>query len=225
MKKMFMSLLVGFGAALGVFVALAMPPGGWGVAVGVGLGLLGCLPLLLIMVMLINRGHTDQRPAPREYEEPQPIIIIQQPAFQPPPSPYEMYGGSSAAYGYMDAPDYYPQTIEPRRQPRVEPRRLEPNRRRPQEPVYYQPGPEYYAEPPQDYYQPSEYADPYEEAEPEYDPYYDPRQAVPQDYGYAYQPEPARLRSRRAARPTSPRRALRSEDAIEADYRMIGDND
>src|SRR5947209_6089090 len=107
MKKMFGSLLLGFGATLGVMIAIAMPPGGWGVAVGVGLGLLACLPLLLVVVLLIGRGRFDRQTPQREYrdrdyeEAPQPIIIMQQPAFQPAqPSPYEMYGHPNQAYGY-----------------------------------------------------------------------------------------------------------------------------
>ena len=97
MKKFFLSLMLGFGAALGVFVALAMPPGGWGVAVGVGLGLLGCLPMFLIMMMLIGRGHTDRMK--QVYEEaPQPVIIVQH------SGGYDPFGG----YG-QPLPQYLPQ--------------------------------------------------------------------------------------------------------------------
>ncbi len=242
MKKMFTSLMLGFGAALGVFVALAMPPGGWGVAVGVGLGLLGCLPLLLVLVLLINRGQTEPRPARREYEEAAPpIVIIQQPAFNGPPQEppyYEMYPGSQAAsYGYMEAPDYYAAPLPPRtrRESRPEPRRLQPNRRRSAlEQGYFRPQPEYEAQLQydQDYYAASEYDEyneydyyeqsvgvpVYEQEEPEY---YEPRRQPV----YQAEPEPvSRVRPVRRSN-LAPRRALRPEEAVEAEYRTIGDNE
>jgi hypothetical protein len=215
MKKFFLSLMLGFGAALGVFVALAMPPGGWGVAVGVGLGLLGCLPLLLIMMMLIGRGHTDR--SKQVYEEaPQPVIIVQH------SGGYDPFGG----YG-QPLPQYYPRPqyppdsdyyayAEPDQRRRSGPPqdyyRLPSSRRRSQ-PItqypeyspeeyytgdYYEPEPEYYDAPPP---QPAQY-----------DAYYGSREAA------YYHEQPERPRRRPARTPSR-------LDAVEADYRTIGEAD
>jgi|GEM_PF-5990339 len=50
MKKAFLSLLIGFGATIGVLVAVAMPPGSWAVVVGVLLGILAFVPVFFVIV-------------------------------------------------------------------------------------------------------------------------------------------------------------------------------
>jgi hypothetical protein len=247
MKKLFASLMVGFGAALGVFVAIAMPPGGWGVAVGVGLGLLGCVPLLIVLVLLIGRGHGDRRLRDTAYEEAQqPIIIIQQPPAIQPETAYGYVEAPAYGYGYAPAPEY---AYIPER-PRPE-RVLPSRRRRAQQEAYYRPQPDYYEG---DYYgQPGYeqygYQQQYETppAQPQqYDAYYGPPvrqpaygyQPQPEYYeeyedGYEYdpryqlQPEPREIQPRRATptrKQVRPRR-VKTEDAVEADFRMIGDNE
>ncbi|MEI6043369.1 MAG: hypothetical protein WCS37_03145 [Chloroflexota bacterium] len=113
MKKVsFASLMLGFGGTLAVLVAVAMPPGGWGVAVGVGLGLLGCIPVFVIAIMVVNRDRS-RRYERESYEEaapPQiPVIVVQQPGLP--------YGNHYAqfqpeTYNYFEVPEgyeYYPQ--------------------------------------------------------------------------------------------------------------------
>lgn len=228
MKKLFASLLLGFGATFGVFVALAMPPGGWGVAVGVALGLLGCLPLLLVLVMMINRGQTDRSPRRYEYEEaPQPVFIIQPPA---PAMPQMSPGYDYAGYpngGYFEAADYYAPPVEAPRYSREqwdEPRRLP--RRRPQrpQPEYYQP--QYYAED----YNPMPDYDQYYDAPAQPPQYYDNYYGAPAPaYGYAEPEEmprrPHAIPRRTSTRPVPARRTSRSEEAVEAEFRTIGDNE
>ncbi|MDB5079184.1 MAG: hypothetical protein JWP00_1108 [Chloroflexi bacterium] len=229
MKKLFGSLMLGFGAALGVFVALAMPPGGWGVAVGVSLGLLGCLPLLLIMMMLVGRGHTGRRN--QVHGESQPVIIIQQPTGYDPYG-YDHYAvpAQSHGHGYLSEPDYY----EPVRQRRLRPEvtqeydRLPSARRQSQYPAYFQPEMAY---PAQDYYGGDYYEQPEEEAyyyatpQPQpthFDAYYGPRTAQPLAYSAEYE-APERFQAAPARR--SMRGPSRREEAVEAEYRTIGDSD
>lgn len=204
MKKLLGSLMLGFGAALGVFVALAMPPGGWGVAVGVGLGLLGCLPLLLIVMMLVGRGSLE-RHRRIEYEEaPQPVIIIQHPGGYD-PLPEQYYPPRNR----MPEPEYYAEPVRPRRVSQPTPEHyqpLPPSRRRT---AYY----------PEEYFSGEEPAYYYDAPAPppaRYDAYYGPRQ------GYYNEDEPG-LRPGRDRRPA--RLGSRREEAVEADYRTIGDND
>jgi len=225
LKKLFVSLMLGFGATLGVFVALAMPPGGWGVAVGVGLGLLGCVPLLLVLMMLIGRGHGDRRLREADYQEaPQPIIIIQQPE----PAVYGYMDGSG--YGYVAEPENYrtrPEWVLPSHRRRVQP-----------EP-YYQPQLDYYG--PEYGYEPGAYQQ-YDTPPPQpqqYDAYYGPptrngyQVQQPEYYdGYesGYEYEQPRLERRNsqpkpARRPVRSRRVSQPQEAVEADFRMIGDNE
>ncbi len=244
MKKLFASLMIGFGAALGVFVALAMPPGGWGVAIGVGLGLLGCIPLLLVLLMLIGRGNSGRHviyetPSP---EPVQPIIIFQ----QMPPAP------EAANYGYFEANPGYGYSVTPEYQNGYaggQPAQLAPSRRRrrtqelpPQAPEYY-PNDYYYNQPGYDQYQ--SYQQPYQyEAPPpqpqQYDAYYGPPVRNQPNYGYAAQPEyyeedeyeaapavqPGRreAKARPAQRPTRSRRPAR-EETVEGEYRTIGEGE
>ena len=107
MKKSFFSLLIGFGATLAIFVAIVMPPGGWAVAIGVLLGLMACIPLLLVVVLYIKRAH----PAP---PEPAP----QQPQGYYPPM--QGYYPPQMPQGYLPQPPQYiimqqPQQQQPRR--------------------------------------------------------------------------------------------------------------
>lgn len=206
-KKFFSSLLLGFGATLAVLVAVAMPPGGWGVTVGVMLGLLGCIPLFIVSLMVLSR---ERRRPEREIKEeaPQPqVIVLQQPALpygvpyaQPEPELYAAPEGY--AYGYMEAPEgyaYYPQGYLAQPQPRPERRRSQqpprPERARPR----LQPG--YYPEPnPAEYDQQYYYGqadDGYQQAEldPElYEYYYGQPQP---EYYQEPQPQP-RTRRRKA---------------------------
>jgi hypothetical protein len=240
MKKFFISLMLGFGAALGVFVALAMPPGGWGVAVGVGLGLLGCLPLLLIMMMLVGRGHTDRRNYAYE-EAPQPVIIIQHPGGYDPFNGY-VHGQTMPQYLPSQPPPVYPSELEyyayaePVRPSHGSSHGLPhgPSRRQshlqasPPEQDYYrlpssrrrsQPAQGHYPEQlPGDYYE-EEYYEPepaYYDAPPpqpdRYDAYYGPRED-----GY-YPERPVRTRR-------NPARVPSRFEATEAEYRAIGESD
>jgi hypothetical protein len=220
MKKWFGSLMVGFGATLGVFVALAMPPGGWGVAIGVGLGLLGCVPLLLIIILLIGRNNNRRH---EEYSEAQqPVIIVQQPPAMPQPDYYN-YMPHPQNYGYMPQPqsqaDYY--GYEQQNYQVAPPR----PRRRPQpmpENYYYQnrlPEADY------DYYEEDDSYD----YEPEYGYYADPRQQpyepyYPQPQSRYRQPEPPRARSpRRTYRQHTGGTSGDNGNVVEANYRTIGD--
>jgi hypothetical protein len=247
MKKLFASLMLGFGAALGVFVALAMPPGGWGVAVGVGLGLLGCLPLLLIMMMLVGRGQVDRRTLVYEEAQPQPPVIVIQP-----PGRYDPFPDYHQGQGRDFRPEsgYYPYPVEPvfsRRMSQAalpDYNRLAPANRQPHPRPYYQPEypleyqPEYQSEyQPErlaynspEYY-PAGYAGPSEDEPvyyaapapglPDYAAYYGSYPAQPPAYSQAAD-EPDRFY------PTSnrgPGRLLsRYDEAVEADYRTIGDS-
>ncbi len=226
MKKLFGSLMLGFGAALGVFVALAMPPGGWGVAVGVGLGLLGCLPLLLIMMMLIGRGHTDQRN--RAYEESQPVIIIQHPGgYDPLPEQY-----ASQPRGYMRVSDHYGYSAAPVHQHRVSQatpqfqRQLPSSRRKIQRQAYSQPEMAY---PPEEYYADDyghEAAYYYDTPQPQpahYAAYYGSRNEQSQAYYNEVEAPPERFRTDPARRPAQ--RLSYREEAVEAEYRTIGEGD
>lgn len=57
-KKAFLSLVLALGASLGVFIALAMPPGAWAVAVlGGGAGLF----VLLVLVVVLKATNTTAR--------------------------------------------------------------------------------------------------------------------------------------------------------------------
>jgi hypothetical protein len=245
MKKLFGSLMLGFGAALGVFVALAMPPGGWGVAVGVGLGLLGCLPLLLIMMMLVGRGQVDRRTLVYEEAQPQPPVIVIQPPGLYDPFP-DYYQGQGQGRGFLSESDYYAYPSEPvlsRRMSQAAPpdyHRLPPVSRQPRPRPYYQPEyhlehqleyqPEYQPErlaynPPE--YYPVEYAGPAED-----EPYYYAAPA-PDPAGYAayYGPRPVyNLAADDPDRfyPTSNRAQgqilSRYDEAVEAEYRTIGDS-
>lgn len=225
MKKLFGSLMLGFGAALGVFVALAMPPGGWGVAVGVGLGLLGCLPLLLIMMMLIGRGQTDRRS--QMYEEaPPPVIIIQQPGlYDPfPDNAYARYAAASQDRGYLAGAGYngYPvEAVHPRWRGQAVPpeynRLPAAHRQTPCQPEMAYPPEDYsvagYAGEPEEYAAPMPLADPYAA-------YYHPR--YPQTPAYSYADE-----ATEQFYPTSTRRSApaRWDEAVEAEYRTIGESD
>ncbi len=226
MKKLFGSLMLGFGAALGVFVALAMPPGGWGVAVGVGMGLLGCLPLLLIMMMLIGRGQTDQRN--RAYEESQPVIIIQHPGgYDPLPDQY-----APQPHGYLRVSDHYGYSVEPDRQRRVSQvapqtqRRLPSSRRKIQRQAYCQPEmayplEEYYAD---DYgHEPAYYYDTPQPQPAHYDAYYGSRNGQSQAYYNEVEASPERFRSSPSRRPAQ--MLSYREEAVEAEYRTIGEGD
>jgi hypothetical protein len=241
MKKLFASLMLGFGAALGVFVALAMPPGGWGVAVGVGLGLLGCLPLLLIMVMLVGRGQIDRRTPVYEEAQPQPpVIVIQPPGLYDPFPDYHQSQGQGR--GFFPEPDYYAYPSEPvfsRRMSQAalpDYHHLPPAYRPPRPRPYYQPEyqPEYQLD-----YQPERLA----YNSPEYYPvgYAGPAGDEPYTYaapasfsaGYApgYGPRPVyNLAADDPDRfyPTSNRAQsylpARYDEAVEAEYRTIGDN-
>lgn len=222
MKKFFISLMLGFGAALGVFVALAMPPGGWGVAVGVGLGLLGCVPMLLIMLVWIGRGHPDR---PKQiYEEPvQPVIVMQHPGGYDPFAGYDRAQPPYYPPHYMPEPQYYAYAEPASRRrggpshPQLHPQDYHwlPSSRR------HRPAPTLSAYPeyaPEEYYAGEYYApEPaYYDAPPpqpdHYDAYYGPREA---GY-YQFQPEHPRRR---------PVRVPSRLDAVEADYRTIGDGD
>lgn len=134
-KKLFSSLLLGFGSTLAVLVAISMPPGGWGVAVGVALGLLAAVPLFLVLIMLIKRQpqYPVEHPANYAgYHEPQmpPVVIIQQqlPQGQSMPLPPNAYGYAQGQYddyaleqgdynGYdQNGQEYFPteQMLDPR---------------------------------------------------------------------------------------------------------------
>lgn len=230
MKKLFGSLMLGFGAALGVFVALAMPPGGWGVAVGVGLGLLGCLPLLLIMMMLIGRGNIDRRS--QVYEESQPVIIIQHPGGYDPLPGYASKQYAPQPCGYMRVSDHYGYPAEPVRQRRLSQaapqaqRQLPSSRRKVQRQAYYQPE---MAFSPEDYYAGDDYEQEpayYYDAPPpqpaHYDAYYGSNYGQPQAY-YEEMAAPERFRPAPARRPA--RVASHREEAVEAEYRTIGEDD
>lgn len=115
-KKLFSSLLLGFGSTLAVLVAISMPPGGWGVAVGVALGLLAAVPLFLVLMALIRRQpqYPPEHPANYGgYREPQmpPVVIIQQqlPQGQAMPLPPNAYGYNQAQYDdyALEQADYY----------------------------------------------------------------------------------------------------------------------
>lgn len=54
MKKAFLSLLIGFGATLAVFVAVTMPPGSWAVIAGVGLAAVILLPAMYFMLKAMS---------------------------------------------------------------------------------------------------------------------------------------------------------------------------
>lgn len=192
-KKFFSSLMLGFGGTLAVLIAIAMPPGGWGVTVGVMLGLLGCIPLFIVSLMVLSR---DRRRPEREVKEetPQqvPVIIVQQPAL-PYGAQYAqpeagLYGPETYAYGYMEAPEgygYYPQGYlaqpqpqAPRQERRAQAQPPKPNRSRPR----LQPG--YYPE-----QNPAEYEQQY--YYPQQDAYYPQAEIDPELYEYYYsQPQP-----------------------------------
>jgi hypothetical protein len=231
MKKIFGSLTLGFGAALGVFVALAMPPGGWGVAVGVGLGLLGCLPLLLIMMMLIGRGNIDRRS--QVYEESQPVIIIQHPGGYDPLPGYAPEHYAPQPRGYMGVSDHYGYTVEPPRQRRIQQaapqtqRQLPSSRRKIQRQAYYSPEMAY---PPEDYYAGEDYGQEaayyYDTPQPQparYDAYYGSRNGQAQAYYNEVEAVPERFRPAPARRPA--RVPSYREEAVEAQYRTIGEGD
>lgn len=239
MKKFFISLMLGFGAALGVFVALAMPPGGWGVAVGVGLGLLGCLPLLIIMMMLVGRGHTDRRNYAYK-EAPQPVIIIQHPGgqalgydpftAQAPYLPPQIHPHPQGAY--LPESDYYTYAGRPAERPRRTHQHqgyLRGYGQGHEQDYYSLPSSRggSYPEPAPGGYYGNEYGSEYEEEyyEPEgayyealppqpdrYVPYYGPRE---DDY---YPERPARSRR-------NPARVPSRFEATEAEYRAIGEGD
>lgn len=240
MKKFFISLMLGFGAALGVFVALAMPPGGWGVAVGVGLGLLGCLPLLLIMMMLVGRGHTDRRHYAYE-EAPQPVIIVQhpggydpfngygpgQPRPQPqylPPQPQPVYPPELEYYPYAEPlrPSHGQLPGQSRRPSHGPPQiqeqdyyRLPSSRRRsqPAQGRYPEQGPGDYYDYEEEYYEPEPaYYDAPPPQPERYDAYYGSRED-----GY-YPERPTRTRR-------NPARIPSRFEATEAEYRAIGESD
>lgn len=226
MKKWFTSLMLGFGATLGVFVALAMPPGGWGVAIGVALGLLGCVPLLLITVLVLNRNN--QRQIAQEPQ--QPVIIFQQ--SQPAQPNYEMYGAPQPYdYGYMEAPaqptrqQYYFEPGYPEARPQRRYYRQAPMPRQP-EPSYLPEG-DYYDSAEEDfepyyavnnapvYYEPRQPQPSYQQ---QYDPYYS------QPYYAEPQPAPRPRPMRRAGRPANvPYGRPNGDSVVEADYRTIGD--
>jgi hypothetical protein len=78
-KKSFVSLMMGFGVTLAVLVIVTMPPGSWAVIVGVLLGLMAVIPVILVMLVFLNRTHPAQ---PLERQNPvQPIIIMQTPGY------------------------------------------------------------------------------------------------------------------------------------------------
>ena len=241
MKKFFISLMLGFGAALGVFVALAMPPGGWGVAVGVGLGLLGCLPLLLIMMMLGGRGHTDRRNYAYE-EAPQPVIIIQHPGgydplngygpahAQPlpqylPPQPQQMEYYAYAEplrppHGLSHGPSQGQSRRSPHGAPQLQEQdyyRLPSSRRSHAQGRYPEHGPADYYEYEEEYYEPEPaYYDAPPPQPDRYDAYYGPRED-------GYYPERPAERPARARR--NPARVPSRFEATEAEYRSIGESD
>lgn len=217
-KRFFASLMLGFGVTLGVLVAVAMPPGGWGVAIGVSLGLLASIPLLIVLVMLLSRDHHSRR---ETYEEPAPqqipVIIMAQ------PQPGLPYGGRYAqpeyelynpeAYSQLEVPEgyeYYPQGYlaqpqpQPRRrndrraqpQPYQEALRPRSTRRRLQAGYYPDPNAaayeqQYYAQPEaEDYYNQPQAA----ETGEAYDYYYEQPQAeyYEEPQAYAQPPRPSR---------------------------------
>jgi hypothetical protein len=202
-KKFFASLMLGFGASLGVLIAVAMPPGGWGVTVGVMLGLLASVPLFIVLLMVLSRDRS--RPAKHYEEQPQPqIIVMPQPQVALPYGAnvyaqpgYELYN-TPDAYGQFEAPEgyeYYPQGYlaqpqpQPRRQqPRPQPQpqqyyeeapRLRPAKRRPQPGYYIDPNAayeqQYYTQQPDPYYAEPEAYDNYYYDQPQPGEYYDER--------------------------------------------------
>jgi hypothetical protein len=60
-KKAFLSLCLGLGVTLGVFIALQMPPGGWGVLVGVLVGMLSCVFVLMGVFIALRFGNSAHR--------------------------------------------------------------------------------------------------------------------------------------------------------------------
>lgn len=77
-KKIFTSLVLGFGATLAVLVAVAMPPGSWAVVVGVLLGLLACIPMLGV-VLLMRSNNSSSKSTQQPIQPIQPIIVVQTP--------------------------------------------------------------------------------------------------------------------------------------------------
>ncbi len=195
---------------------------------GVGLGLLGCLPLLLIMMMLIGRGHTD--PRNRVYEESQPVIIIQHPGGYDPLPGYGPEQYAPRPRGYMKVSDHYGYVVEPVRSHRISQaatqvqHQLPSSRRKIQRQAYYPPEmayspEEYYIE--NDYGQAAAYY--YNPPQPQpahYDAYYGPHNGQPQAY---YNETPARLRPAPSHRPA--RMPSYRDEAVEAEYRTIGESD
>jgi hypothetical protein len=194
MKKSFISLLIGFGATLAIFVAVTMPPGSWAVIIGVLLGLMACIPVLLVMVAFLSRGNKQEAPPP------QPIIVMQPPMPQGYAMPYNEGGylPQYDAYGY-------PYQLEPQRgkkrrpDPREQQRPL-PSRRREQFDSY------------QGYYDQGYYYDAPPAQPEQYDNYY----GVPQpQYAQEYYP-PVQPRGKKNNR-------RHNELAEDGEYRAIGD--
>ena len=154
MKKFFSSLLLGFGSTFAVLIVLAMPPGGWGVAVGVALGLLAAVPLFLVLMTLIKHQSVNQaiyQEHSLSYREPAavpPMVIIQQrlPQGQSmplPPNAYQYYPEQYDEYEqYYDQAQYIdPRLLQKQARVRVKQRIPEqlrqPKRARPAEQAYY----------------------------------------------------------------------------------------
>jgi len=219
-KKFFASLLLGFGASLGVLVAVAMPPGSWGVVIGVALGLLASIPLFVVLIMLLNRDRTRPREQYQEREPQQvPIIVVQQPGLpygnryvQP---GYELYS-QPEAYNYLEVPEgyeYYPQPQNYLAQP--QPRPAEPPRRKKVNHQRLQAG--YYAEP-----QPNPgYDQPYYPTQGQPAEYYGRNQPIAETdlYGYYYEPEAGQAQPNYYYEEQMPprRRVVRPEVEIEAE--------
>jgi hypothetical protein len=174
-KKSFISLMIGFGATLAIFVAVTMPPGSWAVIVGVILGMLAIIPVLLVILMFISR-----QPAHRTVEQPQsrPQIIVMQPpvqqAYTLPQTPYQpQYLPHYEQQGYVTT-----QATRSRQKPL-------PSRRR----VQYE-DPRYAQNYEQDYYYETLPADP-----SQYDTYYYGEEAWG-DYQH-YPPRPTKKQRRK----------------------------
>ncbi len=211
-KKYFVGLMVGFGATLGVLVAVAMPPGSWAVVVGVLLGLLACVPVLLVMLAFLSRSNNNSR-QPEAAPPPQPIIIMP-PGYGLSNGAYDRQGyylPAQEAYGYPHQPAELTGGNRKRDRRMQEQQRPLPSRRRgqQQEGYYYGAAPEYYAEPEQQYYEvPSARSQ-------DYDAYYG-QPAQPQAYDYGYYPE--------EYYPVNNKKRRRQQDngVVDAEFRTLG---
>ena len=163
-KRFFTSLLLGFGGTLAVLVAISMPPGGWGVAVGVALGLLAALPLFLIVMALVKRppstasyydSYRGSQPASSNVIIQQQLPQAQSMPLPPNVNPYNYAAYSEQEVNYTnDYADFYePQYVA---ETLVDPRLLRGTRRRPT--PEYMPIKRSRRQPPQNYYEYKEQA-------------------------------------------------------------------